>query len=73
MSSSLASFVRVSTKNNTDGSFARTNSMSSLSIHRFPSPRQFHAKQLIAVGEANCQPLPIKKLFAHHYGEPGCM
>ena len=68
--SSLTSSVRVSAKKTTKGSFTYIISTSSLPIHRFPSPRQFHARQLIVLGGANDQPPPIQKLLHHHPEKP---
>ena len=63
---SLASSTHVSAKNMTKGSFARTISASSFSMHGFPSPRQFQTRQLIATSRADDQPPPLNLNYFHH-------
>ena len=68
--SSLASFVKVLAKKTTEGSFAHIMSTNSLPARRFPSPRQFHAKQLIVLSGADDQPPPIQKNLHRHSNKP---
>ena len=45
--------------NTTKGSFARVKSLSSFSVTRFPSPRQFHTIRLMDSSRATQQPPPL--------------
>ena len=68
--SSLVLFVRVLAKKTTEGSFACMISTNYLHVRRFPSPRQFHAKQLIVLGRADDQPPSIQKYLHYHLEKP---
>ena len=67
---SPASPVHVSAINMTEGSLVRTRLASSFTVHGFPSPWQFHTKQLIAMGGAEHQPPPLNLNNFHHPLKP---
>ena len=67
---SLTSSAHVSAKNTTEGFFAHTKSASSFSVHGFPSPRQFHTRQLMVIGGVDAQPPPLNLMSFHHLLKP---